>query len=122
MMPTDLLAIESEADAGSHRRGFGVDVGGSGIKGGIVDLDTGYLIGDRYKLPTPQPATHAAVAETIAAVVKEFRWDQPLGVTYPGVVVNGVVRTAANVDPSWIGTNAAEVVSQALGGQPVSVL
>lgn len=62
-----------------QRRGFGVDVGGSGIKGGIVDLDTGQLVGDRFKLPTPQPATPPAVAKTIAAVVNEFGWSGPLG-------------------------------------------
>jgi polyphosphate glucokinase len=87
------------------RRAFGVDVGGSGVKGGIVDLDTGQLIGDRFKLLTPRPATPSAVAKTIAAVVNEFGWSGPLGVTYPGVVTNGVAQTAANVDKSWIGTN-----------------
>jgi polyphosphate glucokinase len=109
-------------DSGAQRRGFGIDVGGSGVKGGIVDLDTGLLIGERFKLPTPQPATPDAVAKTIAAVVHEFGWTGPLGVTYPGVVVDGVVRTAANVDKAWIGTNAAEVISSALDGQQVTVL
>ena len=71
------------------RRGFGVDVGGSGVKGGIVDLETGQLVGDRFKLLTPQPATPEAVAKTIAAVVRQFGWTGPLGVTYPGVVTNG---------------------------------
>jgi polyphosphate glucokinase len=109
-------------DSGAQRRGFGIDVGGSGVKGGIVDLDTGQLIGERFKLATPQPATPDAVAKTIAEVVKEFSWTGPLGVTYPGVVTNGVVRTAANVDKAWIGMNAAEVFSAALDGQPVTVL
>jgi polyphosphate glucokinase len=104
-----------------QRRAFGVDVGGSGIKGGIVDLDTGQLIGERFKLLTPQPATSAAVAKTIAAVVNEFGWSGPLGVTYPGVVTNGVARTAANVDKSWIGANARDIISSELG-QPVVVL
>jgi polyphosphate glucokinase len=104
------------------RRGFGVDVGGSGIKGGIVDLDTGELVGDRYKLPTPQPATPSAVATTIADVVNEFGWTGPLGVTYPGVVTQGIVRTAANVDKKWIGTNARDSISAALNGQEVVVL
>jgi polyphosphate glucokinase len=113
---------ETQSTAGSDRRGFGIDVGGSGVKGGIVDLDTGHLIGDRYKLPTPQPATPDALATTIAAVVKEFGWTKPLGVTYPGVVTNGVIRTAANVDKSWIGTKAAEVIGAALDGQSVTVL
>jgi polyphosphate glucokinase len=104
------------------RRGFGVDVGGSGIKGGIVDLDTGQLVGDRFKLLTPQPATPTAVAKTIAAVVNEFNWSGPLGVTYPGVVTNGTVRTAANVDKSWIGTDARNIISAELNGQQIVVL
>lgn len=108
--------------ASPQRRGFGIDVGGSGVKGGIVDLDTGLLIGDRFKLPTPQPATPQAVAQTVAAVVKEFGWEGELGVTYPGVVEHGVVRTAANVDKAWIGTNVVEIISGALDGQPVTVL
>lgn len=106
----------------SPRRGFGVDVGGSGIKGGIVDLDTGQLIGERFKLLTPQPATPASVAKTIAAVVSEFGWTGPLGVTYPGVVKDGVVQTAANVDNTWIGTNAGDVIGAELNRQEVTVL
>jgi polyphosphate glucokinase len=109
-------------DDGSQRRGFGVDVGGSGVKGGIVDLDTGQLIGERFKLPTPQPSTPDAVAKTIAAVVNEFGWEGGLGVTYPGVVTDGIVRTAANVDKGWIGTNAPDVIGAELGGRRVTVL
>lgn len=112
----------TDATSGEPRRGFGVDVGGSGIKGGVVDLSTGQLIGDRLKLPTPQPATPSAVAKTIAKVVNEFGWTQPLGVTYPGVVTGGVAQTAANVDKSWIGTDARAVISAELDGQPVTVL
>ena len=116
-----MTAPDSPSDS-PPRRGFGIDVGGSGVKGAIVDLDTGLLIGDRVKLPTPQPATPQAVAETVAAVVKEFGWTGPLGVTYPGVVTDGVVRTAANVDKAWIGTNVVEIISGALDGQTVTVL
>lgn len=112
----------STAGANPRRRGFGIDVGGSGIKGGIVDFDTGQLIGDRIKLLTPQPATPLAVAKTIAKVVNAFGWTDPLGVTYPGVVTHGVVRTAANVDDSWIGTNARDVISAELNGQEVTIL
>ena len=120
MTATDSPAVASES--GSQRRGLGIDVGGSGVKGGIVDLETGTLIGERFKLLTPQPATPDAVAATIAEVVKHFNWEGSLGVTYPGVVSDGIVRTAANVDQSWIGANAREVISGALGGQPVTVL
>ena len=109
-------------DGTPQRRGFGIDVGGSGIKGGIVDMDTGQLIGDRVKLLTPQPATPSAVAKTIAEVVNAFGWTGPLGVTYPGVVTHGIVQTAANVDKAWIGTNARDIISAELDGQDVIVL
>ena len=113
----------TDAAAGTpQRRGFGIDVGGSGIKGGIVDMDTGQLIGERVKLLTPQPATPSAVAKTIAEVVDAFGWTGPLGVTYPGVVTHGVVQTAANVDKAWIGTNARDIIGAELDGQDVVVL
>jgi polyphosphate glucokinase len=104
------------------RTGFGVDVGGSGVKGAVVDLDTGELVGDRFKLPTPQPATPERVAATVAEVVNHFGWKGPLGVTYPGVIVNGVAQTAANVDKEWLGRNVSEVISAALDGQQVTML
>lgn len=104
------------------RQALGVDVGGSGVKGAIVDLDTGQLIGERLRLQTPQPATPQAVTATVAEVVRHFDWTGPLGVTYPGVVVDGVVATAANVDRSWIGMNAAQAYSEAMGGRRVTVL
>ncbi|MBU3706589.1 MAG: ROK family protein [Mycobacterium sp.] len=104
------------------RQALGVDVGGSGVKGAIVDLDTGQLVGERLRLQTPQPATPQAVTATVAEVVRHFDWTGPLGVTYPGVVVDGVVATAANVDKSWIGMNAAQAYSEAMGGRRVTVL
>ncbi|MDH6246765.1 polyphosphate--glucose phosphotransferase [Mycobacterium sp. OTB74] len=115
------MTLSPNADTAQHR-GFGIDVGGTGVKGAIVDLDTGQLLSERFRLPTPQPATPAAVAETVATVVREFGWTGPLGVTYPGVVTNGIVRTAANVDKSWIGTNVREMYSSRLDGQAVTVL
>lgn len=122
MTAPESTAAEPGTDASAQRRGFGVDVGGSGVKGGIVDLDTGQLIGERFKLDTPQPSTPEAVAKTVAAVVREFGWTDKLGVTYPGVVTDGIVRTAANVDKNWIGVNAADIISKALDGQQVTVL
>ena len=101
---------------------LGVDVGGSGVKGAIVDLETGQLVGERFRLETPQPATPKAVTQTVAEVVDHFGWTGPVGVTYPGVVVDGVVKTAANVDKSWIGTNVADLMSAALGNRKVTVL
>ncbi len=97
------------------RIGFGVDIGGSGIKGGLADLDAGVLAAERYKVPTPQPSTPGAVAEAVAEVVEHFSWTGPIGVTFPAVVTAGVARTAANVDDAWIGTNIQEVVESATG-------
>jgi polyphosphate glucokinase len=122
MTATDSPAADPDTNGAGQRRGFGIDVGGSGVKGGVVDLATGQLIGERFKLATPQPATPDAVAKTVAAVAREFGWTERLGVTYPGVVTDGIVRTAANVDKGWIGVNAQQAISAELDGQAVTVL
>jgi polyphosphate glucokinase len=86
-------------------QGFGVDIGGSGIKGCLVDLDQGRLIGERIRIETPQPAVPDAVFDVVAGIVAEFGWTERVGVTFPGVMKRGVAHTAANVDKSWIGTD-----------------
>lgn len=100
---------------------FGVDVGGSGIKGAPVDAAAGDLSSDRFRIPTPQPSTPAAVAATVAEIVAHFDWRGPLGVALPGVVKRGVVTTAANIDDGWIGTDA-DALLEDLIGSPVRVL
>jgi polyphosphate glucokinase len=97
------------------QHGLGVDIGGSGIKGAVVDLDQGTLVGERHKLPTPNPSTPAAVGEVVAEVVAHFGWDGPFAATFPAPVTKGVARTAANVDASWVGTNIEETLSAATG-------
>ncbi|AVH56747.1 MULTISPECIES: polyphosphate--glucose phosphotransferase [Streptomyces] len=102
---------------------FGVDIGGSGIKGAPVDLDRGDLTQERFKVLTPHPATPDAVADGVKEVVAHFGWTGPVGITFPGVVNGGdTVRTAANVDKAWIGTDARALLSGRLGGLPVTVL
>ncbi|MFC4607862.1 polyphosphate--glucose phosphotransferase [Streptomyces maoxianensis] len=101
---------------------FGVDIGGSGIKGAPVDLEPGQLTHERYKVLTPHPATPEAVADGVAEVVGNFDWSGPVGITFPGVVTGGVTRTAANVDKRWVGTDAAKLLGDRLGGLPVTVL
>jgi polyphosphate glucokinase len=88
---------------------FGVDIGGSGIKGAIVDLDKGDLATERVKYLTPNPSTPEAVAEVVARLVKEAGWSGDLGATFPAVIKNGVAKSAANVDKSWIGTDVDKV-------------
>lgn len=106
----------------SDSLGFGVDIGGSGVKGCVVDMDTGLLAQERHRIPTPQPSTPKAVAEVVAEVVGHFDWQGPVGITLPCVIKSGTARTAANVDHAWIGTDAAKLFSKALGGRPVVVL
>ncbi|MFJ3225749.1 polyphosphate--glucose phosphotransferase [Streptomyces sp. NPDC086783] len=102
---------------------FGVDIGGSGIKGAPVDLDQGELTQERYKVLTPHPATPDAVADGVKEVVDHFGWTGPVGITFPGVVTGGsTIRTAANVDKRWIDTDARALLGERLGGLPVTVL
>ena len=100
---------------------FGIDIGGTGIKGAPVDLATGKLLADRKKIATPHPATPDAVTEVVKEVVQSFGWTGVTGATYPGVVVNGTIRSAANVDKSWIGLDAAALFAKATGSE-VAVL
>jgi polyphosphate glucokinase len=86
-------------------QGFGVDIGGSGIKGCPVDLEAGVLLGERVRVETPQPSTPEAVYEVVAGIVTSFGWTGRIGVTYPGVMKRGVAHTAANMDQGWIGTD-----------------
>ncbi|MFE4967000.1 polyphosphate--glucose phosphotransferase [Streptomyces sp. NPDC056660] len=102
---------------------FGVDIGGSGIKGAPVDLDKGDLAQERCKVLTPHPATPDSVADGVKQVIDHFGWTGPVGLTFPGVISDGThIRTAANVDKSWIDTDARTLFSDRLGGLPVTVV
>ncbi|WP_405618689.1 polyphosphate--glucose phosphotransferase [Streptomyces sp. NBC_00076] len=102
---------------------FGVDIGGSGIKGAPVDLDRGDLAQERFKVLTPHPATPDGVADGVRQVVENYGWTGPVGLTFPGVVTGGsTIRTAANVDKDWIDTDARALFSERLGGLPVTVV
>jgi len=100
---------------------FGVDIGGTGIKAAPVDVTTGRLKADRIKLPTPHPAAPDAVVGVVRQLIDDFGWSGPVGVTFPGVVTGGVVRTAANMDQRWISVDAGDMLARATG-QQVTVL
>lgn len=102
--------------------GFGIDVGGSGIKGAVVDLATGEFVGAPTTIATPQPSTPEAVAGVVAEIVSACGWGGPVGITLPSVVTNHTARTAANIDPEWIGTDVRALFAGALGGREVAVL
>ena len=118
----DAEPVVITVDAADPRYGFGVDVGGSGVKGGIVDLKTGELVGDRFKITTPQPATPDAVAATVAQIVDHFGWTGRVGITLPSVVAGRIVRSAANIDKAWIGIDPYELFGRHLSSPALSVL
>ncbi|OQW79598.1 MAG: polyphosphate glucokinase [Proteobacteria bacterium ST_bin11] len=92
---------------------LGVDIGGSGIKGAIVDTLTGELISERHRIDTPQPATPEAVAAVLAQLVLHFSWNGPIGCGFPAVIQHGVVRTASNISKAFIGANIDSLFSEA---------
>lgn len=100
---------------------LGIDIGGSGIKGAPVDLDSGTLTAERFRRETPRPADPGRMMPVLAEVAKQFPGDGPIGVTFPGVVVRGVIKTAANLHRDWIGLDADTVFTE-LTHRPVTVL
>ena len=100
---------------------FGIDVGGSGIKGAPVDTDTGELLAERVRVKTPKPATPQAILETAVEVVRQSGWDGPVGCGFPAVIKDGVVQTAANIDKAAIGFDMQGSLEQELGN-PVRMI
>jgi polyphosphate glucokinase len=91
---------------------LGIDVGGTGIKGAPVDVETGTLCCERVRRPTPDPSTPDAVADVVLDIVREFQWQGPIGCTFPAPIKGGVMRTAANVDKSWVGVNGEQLLAE----------
>jgi len=100
---------------------LGVDVGGTGIKGALVDVNSGKMTTERFRLETPQPATPASIAATFKKVVDNFEWKGKIGAGFPAVIKNGVAHTASNIHKDWIGTDAAALFSK-VSNCPVVVL
>jgi polyphosphate glucokinase len=94
---------------------LGIDIGGSGIKGAPIDMETGNLLDSRFRLPTPSPAKPLAVAEVVGEVADHFNWKGHLGIGFPGVVRKGVTLTAANIHEDWEGLNAAKYIKKITG-------
>jgi polyphosphate glucokinase len=101
--------------------GFGIDIGGSGMKAAPVDLSTGDLAADRFRIATPSPATPDRLADVVRRLVEHHGWSGPVGVCFPAVITHGIVRSAANIDDSWIGVDADALFTKAAGA-PVSLL
>ncbi len=100
---------------------YGIDIGGSGIKGAVVEISTGKLLAPRKRIPTPQPSTPHAVAEVVGTLASADNWHGIIGATFPAVIQHGIARSAANVDPSWIDTDVDKAFTEATG-RDVTVL
>jgi len=103
------------------RRRLGIDIGGSAIKAGLVDLDRGADVVERLEFPTPQPATPTRIAEVVGDVARRLEASGPIGITFPAVIHHGIVGSAANVDESWIGTDG-DALFEAVTGRPVFLM
>lgn len=92
---------------------LGIDIGGSGIKGALVDTERGLLITERLRIPTPQPAKPKPIIQAIQTITRHFNYQGPIGVGFPGVVIDGVTHTAANLDNGWINYPASRNIALA---------
>ncbi len=110
--------------ATEHTIALGIDIGGSGIKGAPVDLVKGEMIGERFKIETPQPSTPEAVGEVVAEIAEHFKdvipAGAPIGITFPGIVQHGVIRLVANLDQGWLDYDADTHFTERLG-RPVHI-
>ncbi|GJM41040.1 MAG: polyphosphate glucokinase [Ardenticatenaceae bacterium] len=99
---------------------LGIDIGGSGIKGALVDIEKGEMVTERLRIPTPQPAKPKAVIKVLKKIVDHFKYSGPIGVGIPSVVIHGVTYSAANIDNDWIGYASQKAMAKATGC-PVSL-
>lgn len=94
---------------------LGIDIGGSGIKGAIVDIRKGEFVGERHRIPTPQPAKPKPVAQVVSEIIRHFDYSGPIGVTFPAIIQNGIALSAANVDEEFIGTDISRLIQRETG-------
>lgn len=95
---------------------LGIDIGGSGIKGALVDTKRGKMVTDRYRIRTPRPATPGAVITTVDKIRRHFKYEGPIGVGFPGIVIDGVTYSAVNIHPDWYKFNAEKEIAKVTGG------
>ncbi len=107
--------IDNEEGITSLKDVLGIDIGGSGIKGALVDLQKGELATERHRIETPNPSSPKAIAEVVREIVGHFGYKGPIGCTFPAIVKCGVTLSAANVDKSWIGTDADALFTETTG-------
>ena len=102
-------------------RVLGIDIGGSGMKAAVVDTTTGEFVSERFRIKTPQPAEPVGMAEVVRELAVYFDWKGPVGVGFPGVVQKGMIRTAANLDKSWVDVDGDAIFTKASGCDVVMI-
>tara|TARA_R110002049_G_scaffold144075_1_gene306301 strand:- start:140 stop:892 length:753 start_codon:yes stop_codon:yes gene_type:complete len=100
---------------------LGIDIGGSGIKGALVNMETGEMITERFRIPTPKSRKPKPMAEVVAKIVQHFDYKGPIGCGFPTVIKNGICKTPGNLHKKWAGVNVNELFSEATG-LPVKVV
>jgi polyphosphate glucokinase len=118
------IFIQPKNEGADVAKVLGIDIGGSGVKGAPVNIITGEMLAERFRLPTPQPSTPKAVAKTALEIKEHFGWQGPIGCGYPGVVRHGVTWTASNVDKRWIGARAKDIFTEIIAdsSSPVEIV
>ena len=91
---------------------LGIDIGGSAVKGALVDTRTGKLLGERFRVETPKKATPREMAEIIADIARHFKWSGPVGVGFPGVIQGAFIRTSANLHKDFIDCDFVKLVTK----------
>jgi polyphosphate glucokinase len=94
---------------------LGIDIGGTGIKGSIVNAKTGELVSKRLRIPTPKPATPENVSDSLKKIINEFEWVGPVGVSFPTIIKNGKAMHYGNLDPSWKSTQVDTLFKNTTG-------
>lgn len=94
---------------------LGIDIGGTGIKGAIVNVHTGELVSDRHRIPTPIGAKPKEIANEVSAMIKHFDWKGKVGCGFPTIISNGKAKSYGNIDPSWVNTQVDELFSNKTG-------
>ena len=100
---------------------LGIDIGGSGIKGALVDVRTGQLTTERYRIPTPIERTPDTMAEVVKQIAENFQYKGLIGVGFPSIVKHGVCMSPGNLSPLWVGQNI-EKLFESYTGQPCAVI
>ncbi len=95
---------------------LGIDIGGSGMKAAVVNIETGELVTERYRIDTPIPRVPEAMANVVKQLVEHFNWNGQVGCAFPSIVIDGVCKSKSNLDASWVGVNIKQLFSEACGG------